>query len=328
MVMINAKLSAQAQTKLCPPKPEARSGCSGSPLARDAFAGFHPLVNLLYFVTVIGFAMFFMHPVCLAISFVCAVAYSVYLGGKKTVRVGLRFMLPMLVFTALLNPLFNHQGVTILAYLPNGNPLTLESILYGIAAAVMLITVIAWFSCWNAVMTSDKFIYLFGRIIPALSLILSMALRLVPRFRAQVKVISNAQKCIGRNVSSGNLLQKVRHGARILSIMVTWALENAIETADSMKGRGYGLPGRTVFSIFRTQRRDVYAMAYILVCAAFIIAGAATGAYHFRYFPSVRGQWAGGTTVAVFAAYFALAALPLIVNLKEDLTWKRIESKT
>jgi len=274
----------------------------------------------------IGFSMFFMHPICLAVSLVCAFSYSVYLNGKKAVRMGLIFMLPMLLFTALLNPLFNHHGMTILAYLPNGNPLTLESILYGIAAAVMLVTVISWFSCFNAVMTSDKFVYLFGRLIPALSLILAMALRLVPRFRAQIKVISNAQKCIGRDVSNGNLLRKAKHGIRILSILVTWALENAIETADSMKSRGYGLPGRTAFSIFRFDRRDGWAMVYILSCASIVIAGAVLGVYQFRYFPAISGQWSGFGVTMVFCAYFALSVFPILVNLKEDFTWKRIES--
>ena len=230
-------------------------------------------------------------------------------------------MLPLLVVTALLGPAFNHQGGTILAYLPSGNPLTLESILYGIAASTMLITVISWFSCFNAVMTSDKFVYLFGRAIPALSLILAMALRFVPRFRNQIKVISNAQKCIGRGVPNGNILRKAKHGIKILSIMVTWALENAIETADSMKGRGYGLPGRTAFSIFRFDRRDAFALIYILACVGTVIAGTAFGAYHFRYYPTVRGQWTGAA-VLVFAAYFALSAFPIIVNIKEDIVWK------
>ena len=278
----------------------------------------------MYFAAVIGFSMFFMHPVCLGISLVCAFMYSVYLNGKKALRMGLKFMLPVLVFTAVFNPLFNHQGATILGYLPNGNPLTLESTLYGVAAAVMLVTVISWFSCFNKVMTSDKFVYLFGRIIPALSLILAMALRLVPRFKDQIKVISDAQKCIGRSASNGNILQKAKHGIKILSIMVTWALENAIETADSMKGRGYGLKGRTAFSIFRFRRRDAYAAAYIFTCAAAVIAGAATGAYHFRYFPTLRGEWTGAGTIAVFIAYFALGIFPIIANLKEDLVWRRI----
>jgi energy-coupling factor transport system permease protein len=292
---------------------------------KDSFSGFHPAVNLLYFVCVIGFAMFFTHPVCLAASLVCALTYSAVVNGKKALRFNALYMLPMLLLTALINPAFNHQGATILTYLPSGNPLTLESILYGVAAAVMLITVVLWFSCFNFVMTSDKFVYLFGRVIPALSLILAMALRFVPRFRDQIRVISNAQRCVGRDVSSGNILQKARHGIRILSIMVTWALENAIETADSMKARGYGLPGRTAFSIFRFDRRDLGALLYILICAGIVLAGSFYGAYHFRYFPTVKGNWTGAS-VLIFAAYFALGAFPIIINVKEDFVWKRIRS--
>ena len=119
----------------------------------DTFAGFHPVVNLLFFVAVIGFAMFFTHPACLAISLICAVTYSLYISGRKALRFTLLYMIPTLVITALLSPVFNHQGGTILAYFPDGNPLTLESVLYGVSAAVMLITVISWFSCFNEVMT-------------------------------------------------------------------------------------------------------------------------------------------------------------------------------
>ena len=278
---------------------------------------------MLYFIAVIGFAMFFTHPVCLAISLICAVTYSIYLKGKKAVRFSVIYLLPMLLLAALLNPAFNHQGATILTYLPNGNPLTLESVAFGIAAAVMLITVISWFSCFNVIMTSDKFVYLFGRVIPALSLILSMSLRLVPRFNAQIKVISNAQKCIDRDVSSGNIFRRVKHGIKILSILVTWALENAVETADSMKSRGYGLPGRTAFSIFRFDRRDARALTFILACAAIVVTGAATGSYHFRYFPTIKGEWTGLWTIPVFIAYFALCTFPIIANINEDVKWAR-----
>ncbi|MCL1807071.1 MAG: energy-coupling factor transporter transmembrane protein EcfT [Oscillospiraceae bacterium] len=294
---------------------------------RDAFAGFHPVVNFLWFGFVLVFSMMINHPVCLAVSLLCAVAYSVYLNGRKAVRFSLLVMLPMLLVAAALNPLFNHQGGTILAYFPDGNPLTLESVAYGVAASVMLVTVITWFSCFNAVITSDKFVYLFGRFIPALSLIFSMALRFVPRFKAQIKIISNAQKCVGRDVSSGNLLQKAKHGIRILSIMVTWALENAVETAGSMKSRGYGLPGRTAFSIFRFDKRDRLALIFILSCAALIITGSVTGGLTFRYFPTIKGLWDTPYSIIVFAVYLALCAFPIVVNMKEDVTWKRYESK-
>jgi len=300
-------------------------------MTRDTFYGFHPVVNFLYFAAVIGFSMFFMHPVHLALSFICAFSYAVYLNGKKAVRMALIFMLPMVIIATAINTLFNHQGGTMLAYLPNGNPITLESIMYGVAASVMLATVITWFSCFNKVMTSDKFVYLFGRVIPALSLILSMAMRLVPRFKEQIKVVSNAQKCIGRDVKSGNVFQKARHGIKILSIMVTWALENAIETADSMKARGYGLPGRTAFSIFRFDKRDAYATAYILACAGIVISGAALEVFRFRYFPTIRhidGGWHETWSIALFVVYLALGAFPMIVNIKEDIVWKSIKLRT
>jgi len=155
-----------------------------------------------------------------------------------------------------------------------------------------------------------------------------MALRFIPHFRRQFRVTSNAQKCIRRDTSGGNILLKVKHNARILSIMVTWALENAIETADSMRSRGYGLPGRSAFSIFRFDKRDNHALAYILSCACFVIAGTAAGANRFSYFPMVSGKWGEPFTIAVFAAYFALCIFPMIINIKEDLAWRSIVSKT
>ncbi|ATW27563.1 energy-coupling factor transporter transmembrane component T [Candidatus Formimonas warabiya] len=291
----------------------------------DTFSSYHPAVNFLYFTLVLLFSMFFTHPVCLGISLVCAFVYSIYLNGKKAIRFNFLYLLPMLLVTALINPAFNHEGATILSYLWNGNPLTLESIAYGIAAATMLITVICWFSCYNAVMTSDKFVYLFGRVIPALSLILAMALRFVPKFKAQLKVVSGAQKCIGRDSSQGGILPRARQGVKILSVMVTWCLENAIETADSMKSRGYGLPGRTAFSIYPFDRRDRRALMVIGGLGAFIFAGACAGGISFRYFPNMKGAGGSPLSVALYAAYMAFCLTPVIINVWEDRKWKHLQ---
>lgn len=293
---------------------------------RDAFSSFHPLINMLYFALVIGCAMLLTHPACLGISLACGLAYSIYLNGKKAVRFNLLYMLPMFVAAALINPAFSHAGATILTYLPSGNPLTLESITYGIAAATMLATVISWFSCYSAVMTSDKFVYLFGRIIPSLSLILSMTLRFAPRFKAQLKVISTAQKCIGRDAASGSVFGRARNAITILSVMVTWALENAIETADSMKSRGYGLPGRTAFSIYRFDRRDRATLIIILICGVYIAIGRLMGGLYWRYFPTVRGVEAGVYHISLLCAYLAMCSAPMAINISEDIKWKAIRS--
>ena len=293
---------------------------------QDAFSARHPLINFIYFTVVILFSMFLMHPACLVISLLCAFVYSLYLKGRKALRFFLLGMMPLLLVTALLNPLFNHAGVTILFYLPGGNPVTLESIVYGLAAATMFVTVIVWFSCFNAVMTSDKFIYLFGKIIPALSLILSMVLRLVPRLMAQGRVIANAQEGVGRDAGSGNILQRARGIVRMTSIMITWTLESAIETADSMKSRGYGLPGRTAFSIYRFERRDRILLIIILLLAGLVLAGFVTGVTGMDYFPAVRITSLTWLSLVFFAAYAGLGLLPVIMDGWEDARWKRIKS--
>ena len=278
-------------------------------------------MNFLYFGLVIAFTMFLMHPVSLAISLVSALVYAVYLNGRRAVRASLLYLLPMMAVAALVNPAFNHKGATILTYLPSGNPLTLESILYGAAAAAMLADIITWFSCYTAVMTSDKFVYLFGRIIPALSLVLSMALRFVPKFKAQFQTVSEAQRCIGRDVSNGGVIQRLRNGITILSIMVTWSLENAIETADSMKSRGYGLPGRTAFSIYRFDSRDRAALAWLLYCGFFLFCGGMAKGFYWRYYPTAKGVPLTPLTVSLQLAYLALCLTPVILNMRADWAW-------
>ncbi len=293
----------------------------------NEFKTYHPIVNFIYFLFVIGFSCFFMHPLCLSISLASGFTYSVMLKGKKTIKTNLIYMIPMMILTALINPLFNHEGVTVIGYLPSGNPLTFESIIYGVCAATMIVSVICNFSCYNEVMTSDKFIYLFGKIIPAMSLIISMTLRFVPKFAYQLKVVTKAQRCMGRDVSSGSIIKRAKNGLNILSIMTTWALENSVETADSMKARGYGLPGRSSFSIFTFDKRDRKALICILLLGIYTFVGNLMGGMYFNFFPSV--QWADVSVfgISVFLSYLLLCICPIIIELWEVRKWKALRSK-
>jgi len=272
----------------------------------------HPIAALLYFTALIGFAFVFMHPVSLGISLAGALALMFRLEKGRALRFVLMFLLPLLIVTAIANPLFSHRGVTILAFFPNGNPLTLESILFGVAQATMLVSVVAWFRSFSAVMTSDKLVYLFGKAAPALALLLNMSLRFVPRFTRQMQSVAAAQRGVGCDITQGNVLQRARHGLKILSITVTWALENAVETSTSMRARGYGLPGRTAFAIFRWTRRDTLVLAFVLVCAGVIITGAAFDGLRFAYFPAIEGAWQP-LTFALFGVHAGLAAAPLVL---------------
>ena len=293
---------------------------------KDAFSGYHPIINFLYYALVLLLSMCLMHPVYLLISLIGALTYDIYLKGRKAVRFAVMGLLPMAALAALVNPAFNHEGATILTYLPSGNPLTMESMFYGVAAAVMLASVVLWFSSYNEIMSSDKFVYLFGRMIPALSLVLSMALRFIPKFKSQMDVVAEAQSCIGRDTKTGSVIRRVSNAIKIFSIMVTWSLENAIETADSMRSRGYGLPGRTAFSIYRFDDRDKNVLAWLIFCGAYILSGWLAGGMYFRYYPTVKTVLWTPLTISFMCIYLALVLTPVILDRKEDRQWKSLQS--
>lgn len=293
----------------------------------NAFSKYHPIVNFLFFAEVIGFSMFLMHPAALLISLVCSFVYSACSDGSKTVMFSLKFNLPVMLAVAFINPAFNHEGLTVLCYLPSGNPLTLESIFYGLASAVMLSSVFLWFRSCTKIMTSDKFVYLFGRIIPSLSLVLSMALRFVPKFAKQFEVVKDAQQTAGKSVTDGNIFKRVKNAVKILSIMITWSLENAVETADSMKSRGYGLKGRTSFSIYRFGECDRAVLAWLLFCGIFIFSGILSGGLSWNYFPAMSGTFKQPLTVCFLTVYLLLCLTPVFIDRREEKIWRSLKLK-
>lgn len=294
---------------------------------KDSFSTYHPFVNFIFYVMILSISMFFTHPVFLAISGIASISYLIYLKGKKALFVVFALAFPIFIFSAILNPLFSHQGMTILFYAKSGNPITLESIVYGIFSGLMLFVVIVWFSSFNYIITSDKIIYIFGKILPAISLIISMSLRFVPRFNAQLKKVSYAQKCIGRDATNGSILKKLKHSIKIFSIMVTWSLENSVETADSMKSRGYGLTPRTNFHTYNFEKRDITAILIMGICFIFVLACIYTQKVSILYYPIYRLNQNTIYSIICYILYFILCFLPLFFNLVEDIKWYYLKSK-
>ncbi len=289
------------------------------------FKTYHPIVNFIYFLFVIGLSMFLMHPVSLGITLFSAILYIAMLKGKKAALISIVTAIPLMILGAVINPLYSHEGITVITYFKSGNPLTAESIYYGAAAAVMLAAVIIHFSSYNEVMTSDKFIYLFGRIIPSLALVISMTLRFVPSFLARLREIRAVQRTLGVNMSEGNLFKRLRSAMKVLSILVTWSLESAVETADSMKSRGYGLSGRTAYSIFRFEKRDALALLWMVLMFGAVIWGIVSGAVYYSYFPVFYIGKLTLSAAGVHIAYLMLCITPVIIEIREAIRWKAIK---
>lgn len=276
----------------------------------------NPAVIAVYYAAVITVTMFSMNPVVIAISlFSSLLTYCLY--GRGGIRVHLFSLLLFLILTVI-NPLIVHNGATVLFYL-NSRPITLEATLYGAAAAATVTAALYRLRSLSRDLTSEQLMYLFSRFSPKLALLLSMALRSVGVFRQRLRRIHDSQRALGL-YRDDNLIDAARGRVRELSILITWALENGVYTAQSMDARGYGSRRRSSYAIFRFRVRDLAIILFTLALTALSIAGI-TGA-GFGYYPAIESDLFSPLSICGYIAYAILGVMPVIINTKEAIRWR------
>ena len=282
-------------------------------MKRDAFSRCHPAVNFLFFLGAIGFGVVIQHPAYIAFSAAAAAVYYLLLKGREGWKL-LALTVPVFCFVTALNPLFNSYGKQALFYL-FGRPYCLEALVYGAAVAGMLVVMMIWFACYSLVLTSDKFICLFGSLIPALSLLLTMVLRLIPNLMRKARQLLGSRRCIGKGAAKESTTgEKVRDGMTLLSALTDWALEGSIVTGDSMRSRGYGSARRTSFRLYRLTLRDVVLGVMMAVLAAAVMA---FGGYGAEFTPVLSLDTPGWG----FLAYCIYLLIPIGLYIKEAIVW-------
>ena len=290
-----------------------------------SFSSYHPAALLGYFAALILIAMLTANPVLQLIALFGGILFSCTLNSAAENIKNMLFYLAALVLIALFNPLFSHNGETVLFYL-NSNPVTLEAAACGAGMALTLIAVLIWCMAFSSIMTSDKFIFLFAKTLPKTGLALSMALRFIPLYRRQIKKISRAQKSCGL-YSSASRLDRIKSALSVLSCVITWSFENALKTSQSMAARGYALKGKSRFSRFRFTFRDAWLLILTLTLFGTAAAFSAAGALDFSYYPKISAVNMSPGALCAYAAYLALSLLPFFNEVKENLKWKYYESK-
>ena len=284
----------------------------------DAFSKRHPLVNFIFFMGAIGCTVVIQHPAYIAAGCVCAAAYLMMLSRKAWKLV--LGLIPVFVFISGVNPLFNDYGQRVLFTL-FGRPYTLEALLYGMAIAGIFVSMLLWFGCYSRVLTSDKFVALFGGLIPALSLLLVMVLRMIPDLIRKCRQILASRGSIGKGAGADSSpKEKLRDGVSILSALTDWALEGSIITADSMRSRGYGCGKRTSFRLYRMTGRDWVLLTLIGALSCIVLLAGGTDA---SYTPVMKVAPLGWG----FPAYCALLLIPTIFEGKEAAAWRISISK-
>lgn len=292
---------------------------------QDTFSAYSPIINFIFYIGAIICGMFFIHPAFLACAVILSAAYYLTIKGCRGIKMVLG-MIPVWIALAVINPLVNTRGDIILFTYFNDRPYTLEALYYGIALGAMFVSVILWFMSYNSVMTSDKFIYLFGKAIPSASLILTMVLRLVPNYQKKIHQIAGARKCIGKGAASESKREKAENGLTIISALTSWAFEGGIITADSMRSRGYGSGKRTNFSIYKFETRDRLLLLLMLALLAIVFICGFKGGTTATYTPEIMLADNIWTAIGA-AAYFIFLAIPTALNLLEALTWHILRSR-
>ena len=245
-----------------------------------------------------------------------------------------------------INPLFNTLGDTVLFTYLGARPFTLEALAYGASTATMFVSVMLWFACYAQVMSTDKFTYLFGRRAPALTLVLTMTLRLVPSYGRKARQISTARRCVGLSMTQGSVRERARDGASLLSALTSWALEGAVTTADSMRSRGYGArtkpvvgeisrlrfaplemtgkdrgqPGRYLQCRFRM--RDALLLALMVACVIVTCIALASGALAVSYVPAIDIPALSPLGIGALVACTVLVLAPSAIDAKEAIAWR------
>ena len=285
-------------------------------MKRDGFSDYHPLVNFLFFLGAIGSVVVIQHPAYLGISALAGLCYYGILQGRKGF-LRLMSLIPLAGIIAALNPLFNTYGEHVL-FEVFSKPYTLEALIYGGVLAGIFLDMMIWFGCYNQVLTSDKFSCLFARLIPSLSLLLTMVLRMIPGFIRKAKQIAGARKCIGKG-AAGTLSEKLRDGVSILSVMTDWVLEGGIVTADSMRCRGYGSGKRTSYQKYTLMSRDFFLLGLMGILAVSAFFGGSTQASFTPELFIAPLSWG-------WIAYGMFMFLPAAIGVKEAVLWHILRS--
>ncbi|MEK0313425.1 energy-coupling factor transporter transmembrane component T [Cohnella sp. 56] len=291
------------------------------------FAGLHPLVCFVYYAGMILLGLTLSHPIYQLASLGLLTALLLLQRQGRALARALPYYLLVGGLFALVNPLLSHRGRHILFYLWD-QPITLEAVLYGAMMMMTIFAVLLMFVSYRIVMTTDKFMYLFSAVLPQTALHAWMTLRFIPLFARRFKQIELIQRSRGIDMRTGGPVRRLRNGALLLRILMTWSLEDAMRTGDSMKARGYGTAVRTAYYPYRMDRRDRTMLALLGALLLLALAGWREGWGVLTLYPRMEPIRLSSWEWAHFAICALFAGLPILIEARERFRWRSSRPST
>lgn len=273
----------------------------------------HPISMMVFFLFTILLPAFTGSPFFYLLSLVVGLLMLFDTLPVREIVKSIPGYLILFILISCFNPLFYHDGNTVLFYL-NGQRITLEALAYGMNSALMVISVLIWCRCFTHYCTGDKIMYLFGAFSPKTAIIISMVLRFVPMYREHIETYRNTQRLLGI-YGEGTLFEKIRGEFKIFGGFLSWILEHSMTTSDSMTARGYGASKRKAFRLFSFRTTDALICIIVFLSSAFIIYSIASGAFKTGFYPEIIFHRQTVFTGISYALFTVTAVIPLIGDL-------------
>lgn len=287
---------------------------------QNVFQTYHPAVAFVYLACALALTMACMHPVYAALSLAGALACSCVCRGGRATALSLRWVVPLCLIVAVANPLFVASGSTELLRI-GGRAIYLEALVYGLCSGAMFAAVFLWFASYAACMNSENSLALFGNVLPKVTLMVSQVLRLVPQFVSRGHAIAAVQDCASAAAPTSKK-EQARGRMRIVSVLMGWGMEDALERSDAMRARGYDCGAkRTTYARFHFGHADMQA-CIVIVCFALVSAYVAFRVCSgFAFYPvmSELPFW------QVFVPYAIFLSTPVVLWLKDWWQWRKVK---
>lgn len=288
---------------------------------KTGFAFLHPAVCFFYYINLFLFSMIFLHPFFLITALVSVAALNGLQNQGERMKRSLLFFLVIGLVFCVMNPLMSHRGTHILFYL-GSEPITLESILYGFVMMLSLLTIMTAFLSYNHVITADKFLFLFSSFSPKAALLMMMAARFVPLLKRRFSELALIQRTRGLDPGSGSIKKRAMEGMQLLQLLLSSSLEEAMQTADSIKARGYGTNKRTVYFPYKMGSVDWVVLAFLITSAIISYVGCLFGYGRLTIYPKLESIWFTSYEWVTYISVCLFLCIPLVIEGREEVRWR------
>src|SRR5690625_1703174 len=289
-------------------------------IMENGFRGYHPYVVFFYYLCTGFLIMYFKHPLFLLIALILLIFINISHDRGQALKKWTIPLVVMSLFFIMLKPFLVSRGTNILFYF-RGKQVTLEALTYGVVMALTIVIILMMFISFNIVLNGNKFLFVFSRILPKTAFLIMLTIRFIPLLKERYDEIETVQQVKGKSLKAGSLINRMKSGMNFMQILLAWSLEEAIQTADAMKARGYGTGKKSSYIPYKIQGRDWASLILLTLLFAICLFGGSLGYGKIVIYPELGTLQLYLLDWITFISMILLLAFPIIIEGREKVRW-------